>query len=101
MGNETTVLVRPNLEVNGRRCDLHMLKNISVMLTTKSSIDQIPISKNYDNLEIGPNEEIEIKFAVPPNILGVELKMEAEIHNNTTGKSEKLSASKSEAFFNG
>jgi len=54
-------LIKTNLTVNDRPCDLRLLKNTKIKLTTTSFIDNIPVTKTFENLEI-KNEEIELVF---------------------------------------
>jgi len=61
MGNEAKILIKTHLTVNDRPCDLKYLKNTKIKLTTTSFIDNIPVSKTFENLEI-KNEEIELVF---------------------------------------
>jgi len=61
MGNEAKVLIKTELTVNDRVCDLKLLKNTKIKLTTTSFIDNIPVTKTFENFEI-KNEEIELVF---------------------------------------
>jgi len=61
MGNEAKILIKTHLTVNNRPCDLKLLKNTKIMLTTRSFIDDIPVTKTFENIEL-KNEEIELIF---------------------------------------
>jgi hypothetical protein len=52
MGNEAKILIKTHLTVNDRPCDLKLLKNTKIKLTTTSFIDNIPVTKTFENFEI-------------------------------------------------
>ena len=93
MGMESKILIRPQFTVNGRPCDLKLLKNTKVKLTTTSFIDNIPVTKDFDNLKLDSSEEIVLTFQVPPNLDTIDLQFESEITNVTKGSNEKFHSS--------
>ena len=93
MGMESKILVRPQLTVNGRPCDLRLLKNNKIKLTTTSFIDNIPVTKDFDNLELNSSEEIVLTFQVPPNLDKIDIEYESDLTNVTKGEKEKFHSS--------
>lgn len=93
MSTEASLLVRPTLTVNGRPCDLGLLKNVKAKLTTTSFIDNIPVTKTFDRLELSSSQELELSFQVPPNLDRVDVEVEAELTNVTRGDTEKFRSS--------
>jgi hypothetical protein len=71
------------------------LRNTKVTLTTTSFVDNLPATKVFDNLSVNSEEEISIKFQVPPNLQSVNILIEAEVNNISKGKKENLSSSHS------
>ena len=89
MGNEATLLVRPKLTLNGRRCDTKLMENNTVILTTTSFVDNIPVTKTYENMELDNNNEISVEFQVPPNLSSVDVRFQCDVRNVTMGTTEK------------
>lgn len=48
--------------------DLRLLENTKVTLQTVNKVDNITISKSYEDVKLNDSEEYEIEFQVPPNI---------------------------------
>lgn len=61
MGNEASILVRPVLKVNDRKCDLSLLKNVKVTLTTQDNRN-IPVTKTFTDIKLSHNRELKIDF---------------------------------------
>jgi hypothetical protein len=55
-----------------------------------SFIDNLPITKTFEDLKLNNNNEIPIKFQVPPNLITVTVLIEAEVMNISKGKTEHL-----------
>ena len=94
MGNEATLLVRPKLTLNGRKCDFKILENCTVTLTTSTYVDNIPVSKTYDSLKANENNDIPIEFQVPPNLQYAKVLFECDVRNVTQGYTQKMSRQK-------
>jgi hypothetical protein len=47
---------------------LRLLEKTKITLQTVNRIDNITISKNYEDLKLTDDEEYELEFQVPPNI---------------------------------
>ena len=62
-------------------------------LTTVSFIDNLPITKTYEDLTVNSSNEIPIKFQVPPNLLSINIQVDTEVMNISKGKMEKLKSS--------
>ena len=55
--------MKPQLILNDReKADLRLLEDTSITLQTLNQIDNISISKNFDNLKLNDQEEYEIEF---------------------------------------
>jgi len=52
---------------------LKLLEKCSATLTTLTYVDNIPVTKTYDNLEVNECEEISLDFQVPPNLQNVHI----------------------------
>ena len=90
MGKGAEILLRPWLKVNDRKWNLSILKNIKVTLTTRSFVDNLPVTKTFEDLELNNNQEIPINFQVPPNLLSVIVLIEAEVNNISKGFNDKF-----------
>ena len=93
MGKEAEILLKPCLKVNDRKCNLNVLKNTKVTLTTTSFVDNLPVTKVFDNIEVSNEKEISIKFQVPPNLQSVFIQIDSEVRNISKGTVEKLTNS--------
>lgn len=93
MGKEAEILLLPTLKVNDRKCDLSIMRNTKITLTTISFIDNLPITKTFDDLSPNSQNEISIKFQVPPNLQSVSIQIQTEVMNISKGKTEQLSHS--------
>ena len=93
MGKEAEILMKPSLKVNDRKCNLNIMKGTKVTLTTMSFVDNMPITKVFDNLTINNDQEISVKFQVPPNLQSVDILLETEVTNVSKGNKEKLTSS--------
>eukprot|EP01022_Parablepharisma_sp_SALTPOND_P023508 TRINITY_DN4_c0_g2_i2.p1 TRINITY_DN4_c0_g2~~TRINITY_DN4_c0_g2_i2.p1 ORF type:complete len:1596 (+),score=184.76 TRINITY_DN4_c0_g2_i2:189-4976(+) len=93
MGKNATIMIRPQLLVNGRLGDLGLLKNIRCVLYTSNFIDNIPSTKTFSNLTLSENNELLIKFQVGANIKDMRIEFLAEIQNITKDTKETLSCS--------
>ena len=91
MGTEASVLVRPSLTVNGMKCNLGLMKNVKAKVSTTSFIDDIPITKSFDRLELSSAAELELAFPVPANLDRVEVELTGEVMNVTKSETEKFS----------
>ena len=95
MGTEASILVRPSLTVNGMSYNLGLMKNVKAKVSTTSFIDDIPITKSFDRLELSSAAELELAFPVPANLDRVEVELTGEVMNVTKGETEKFSGHQS------
>ena len=82
------------LKINDRDASLTLLKNVSVSLTTFNYIDQIPVTKKFENLNLIDGQELTVDFQVPPNLESIDVSISAQVTNATTKSVENFSASK-------
>jgi len=61
MGNDATILIRPTLKVNDRKCDISLLKNTKVTITTRDN-KNIPVTKSFSDLKLFQNTELKVDF---------------------------------------
>lgn len=62
VGASTNVIVRAQLMINGRKAALSMLKNVKIVLTTYNYIDNIPVTKTFQNLSFLYDQELSVSF---------------------------------------
>ena len=94
MGKEATILVRPVLKVNDRKCDLSLLKNTKITITTTDN-KQIPVTKTFADLSLSNKKELSVSFFVPPNLVSVSVYFEGDVKNISRDSMEKKSYSQS------
>jgi len=94
IGNKAEVVVRPFLTVNQREAQLEVLKNTKITLTTLNYIDQIPVTKTFENVKFKQGVETVLDFQVPAYLKYVNVSIETEVFNVTLQQKQKFSASK-------
>jgi hypothetical protein len=62
VGSSTSVIVKAQLNVNGRKAKLDLLKNVKIVLTTFNYIDNLPVTKTFTNLSFDNDKELSIQF---------------------------------------
>ena len=62
MGNNAQVIISPQLYINDRPASLTLLKNVNVSLTTMNYIDNIPVTKKMDGLNLVDGQELTVEF---------------------------------------
>jgi len=62
VGSTTNVIVKGQLNINGRRANLSLLKNVKLVLTTHNYIDNLPVTKTFSNLSFENEKELSITF---------------------------------------
>ena len=70
VGNKAKLLIRPALFLNKQPADLRLLKNISVSVSSMSSLDSVPTTKRFENLESlsASNPELILEFQLPTRL---------------------------------
>jgi hypothetical protein len=76
--------VKGQLNINGRRTNLSLLKNVKIVLTTNNYIDNLPVTKTFGNLSFDNDKELSITFQVPPNLKDISVSLTCELMNATT-----------------
>lgn len=67
-------MVKPQLVLNERElADMRLLENTKVTLQTVNQVDNITISKSFEDVKLNDQEEYEIEFQVPPNIAEIKV----------------------------
>ena len=93
MNNQATIILRPILKVNQRKCKLEALSKTKVRITTTSFIDHVPVSKNFEDISLRSDKDLDLSFNVPPNLESVNIEFESSIFNISQQKTEKLKSS--------
>jgi hypothetical protein len=93
VGASTSVVVKASLNINGRRAQLSLLKNVKLVLTTYNYIDNLPVTKTFSNLQLANDKELLVTFQVPPNLKHIDVNLTCELLNATTKQTEKFNSS--------
>lgn len=75
---------------------MRLLENTKVTLQTVNKIDNITISKSYEDVKLNDQEEYEIEFQVPPNIAEITVSVQTMV--NVVSKGEKKNFAQSQTF---
>jgi len=67
------------LENSGGKADLRLLESTNLTLTTINDIDNIRVSKTYDDVKFTQEGLYELEFQVPKNMTRVEFKLNSEV----------------------
>ena len=89
MSKNATLIVTPTLKVNSNDCDLNLLRNFQVKVTMISFIDDLPMTKTFENLELKKEKGIVVTFQVTPNLESVSVTVSDDVKNITKGISER------------
>ena len=98
LGKKASILIRPQLLINGRTADISLLKNIQCTLCTTNYIDNLPASETFKNLTLSENKELIVEFQVGPNISSMSINFSGEVINLSKGKPDVLSCSHAFTF---
>jgi hypothetical protein len=85
MGKNATAIITPVLSINNQKCSLDLIKNLEVRITMKSYIDDLPMTKVFDNIDFNDGKDIVVNFQIPPNLGSLEITVNAEVANLTKG----------------
>lgn len=85
MGKNATLVITPILKLNNNKISLKYLTKLDVRVTMKSFIDNLPMTKVFDNVEVSDEKDIVLNFQVPPNLGSLEVEASATINNLTKG----------------
>lgn len=89
MGKNATMMITPILQINGNDCDISLLNKPEVIVTMRSFIDDLPMSKTFDELDFSRKKDVAITFQVPPNLESIEVTLSGDVTNITKGICEK------------
>lgn len=62
VGSSTSIVIRPKLLINGRQANLKMLKQCKAELRITNYVDDIPVTKNFDQLNFTNEKEVTVQF---------------------------------------
>ena len=88
------LIVRPQLQVSGVPTDVTLLKDVQVMIDSKT-IDGSQASKTVKDIELGTGAETLVDFRVPPRLKSITFRLTANIENISQGKDQTLTVSRS------
>jgi hypothetical protein len=81
MGNLAKILIKPTLILNDRElADIRLLENTKITLSTLNQVDNISISKSYEDVKLSDSEEYELEFQVPNNIYTISVTVESTVN---------------------
>ena len=62
IGNKAELMVKPVLKINNRQTGVELLKNTVITLTTTNYIDNIPVTKKFEDIKFKNNKELVLDF---------------------------------------
>ena len=81
-------MVKPTLILNELElANLRLLEKTKVILQTVNKVENITISKSYEDVKLNEEEEYEVEFYVPPNIAEINVTVQTAV--NIVSKREK------------
>lgn len=72
---------------------MRLLANTKVTLRTENSIDNITISKDFEDVKFNENQEYEVEFQVPNNLSSISISVTTQVLNASRGDKSNFSAS--------
>jgi len=85
MGKNASMIITPKLTLHNIECSLDLIKKCEVRITMKSFIDDLPMTKVFDNIDFHGSKDIVVNFQVPPNLGSLEAVINVEFTNLTQG----------------
>ena len=86
-------MIKPTLILNERElADLRLLEKTKVTLQTVNKVDNITISKSYEDVKMNEEEEYEVEFQVPPNIAEINVTVQTTVNIVSKGEKKTFSA---------
>ncbi len=95
-GETCEVLIRPELQVSGRRADISLLEEVSLDIVSTDR-DGISSSKTVPGFKLKDDGESTYAFKVPDNLSCIAFTLRAKVQNLSRNKKEDLTASNSYA----
>jgi hypothetical protein len=71
---------------------LRLLEKTKVTLQTVNKVDNITISKSYEDVKMNEEEEYEVEFQVPPNIAEINVTVQTTVNIVSKGEKKTFSA---------
>jgi hypothetical protein len=94
VGSSAQVIVKPKLNINGRKTQIKQLRNSVIELQTDNYIDNLPQTRKFTNVQFEDNGEYVVSFLVPPNLKSIKVSMKSEVLNATLKEIKHLSDSR-------
>ena len=86
-------MIKPTLILNEcELADLRLLEKTKVTLKTVNKVDNITISKSYEDVKMNEEEEYEVEFQVPPNIAEINVTVQTTVNIVSKGEKKTFSA---------
>lgn len=93
-GNQSSVLVRPSLQVTDVRIPISLLEDPTLTIVSQNR-DGVSSTKTVPNLELQDSRESSVDFLVPPRLKSLTFTLTGQIKNISTGQQQTVSASQS------
>lgn len=93
-GNQSNVLIRPSLKLNGIPISTEQLKDVRLTVTS-TDLDGVSASKEETNFRLPEDREALFEFRVPDRLRSISFSLTAKTEMLTTGKEVQFSASRS------
>ena len=93
-GNNATVVVRPQLRVNGIPTSIELLKDVRLMISS-TDLDGSVSTKEVKAFKLFEDRESEFEFKVPARLQGLTFALAAKVKNLSQNKEVNLSANES------
>ena len=61
-GKKSAILIKPYLTVNDRPAGLEMLKDTKITVTTRNNLDNISVTKTFDNIKFSNTKDSVVEF---------------------------------------
>lgn len=71
---------------------MRLLEKTKVTLQTVNKVDNITISKSYEDVKMNEEEEYEVEFQVPPNIAEINVTVQTTVNIVSKGEKKTFSA---------
>lgn len=71
---------------------MRLLEKTKVTLQTVNKVDNITISKSYEDVKLNEEEEYEVEFQVPPNIAEINVTVQTTVNIVSKGEKKSFSA---------
>ncbi len=93
MGNQATVAIRPYLYLNDCPAPASLITKAKCSVIFTNSQNEVHVTKTYENLTVGDNEETKVTFEVPANISEVRMEFSGLVRKTLVNQQQTLTSS--------